>query len=196
MLPSLSDRWGAKLQVLLPSNSEPASVSARRNALQELKKINAIRFSTSGKGSKTRYAVEVFVDSSSSCSALSTASTEPAVRTEREQSDFKDVADELNHIQNSAHYGKRCELCSAILNWFVLGENPDAVMLMFASNERVARKLTKFLQDMLTSIKYASDDLQGSCSGQTLIPLAVHKFLFNPPEPCAAQAHATISSSI
>ncbi|KAG6965439.1 hypothetical protein JG688_00007195 [Phytophthora aleatoria] len=31
MLPSLSDRWGAKLQVLLPSNSEPASVSARRN---------------------------------------------------------------------------------------------------------------------------------------------------------------------
>ncbi|ETI43219.1 hypothetical protein L914_11310 [Phytophthora nicotianae] len=187
MLPGLTDRWGATLQVLLPSKSESASASARRNALQELKEVDAVRISASGKGSKTRYTVEVFMVPSTSCSGISTASTEPAVRIEREQSDFKDVADELHKIVSSAHSGKRCELCSAILNWFVLGENPDAVMLMFVSNERIARKLTKFLQDLLTPIiKYASDDIQGGCSGQTLIPLAVHKFLFNPPATCAS----------
>ncbi|EEY63477.1 uncharacterized protein PITG_15821 [Phytophthora infestans T30-4] len=162
MLPSLSDRWGAKLQVLVPSHPEPARASARRNALEDPKKIDAVSISASGKGSKTRYAV-------------------------KEQSDFKDAADELHHIVDSAHSGKRCELCSAILNWFVLGENPCAAMLMFVSNERIARKLTKFLQDLLAlTIKYASNDIQGCCAGQILIPLAVHKFLFNPPATCAA----------
>ncbi|KAF4135743.1 hypothetical protein GN958_ATG15067 [Phytophthora infestans] len=187
MLPSLSDRWGAKLQVLVPSHPEPARASARRNALEGPKKIDAVSISASGKGSKTRYAVKVIMGSTSTCSDLSIATTEPAVPTHQEQSDFKDAADELHHIVDSAHSGKRCELCSAILNWFVLGENPDAAMLMFVSNERIARKLTKFLQDLLAlTIKYASNDIQGCCAGQILIPLAVHKFLFNPPATCAA----------
>ncbi|KAG7383386.1 hypothetical protein PHYPSEUDO_003702 [Phytophthora pseudosyringae] len=186
MLPSLS---GAKLEVLVPAGSEPANVSARRNALVGLKKIDSIRVSSSGKGGKTRYAVEVVVDSppASTCPGLSTTATGPVVRTERELSDFKDVANELHHIVESAHSGQRCELCSAILNWFVFGENPDGVMLMFVSNERVARKLTTFLEDLLaTTTKHASDDIQGCCSSQTLIPLAVHMFLSNPPATCDA----------
>ncbi|KAL3670103.1 hypothetical protein V7S43_004419 [Phytophthora oleae] len=190
MLPSLSDRWGATLQVLLPSTSEPGSVSARRNALVELKKIDAVCISSSGKGSQTRYAVEVAVGDSSptACSGLSVTATEHVARTEREQSDFKEVANELHDIVNSAHSGKRCELCSAILTWYVFGENPDGVRLMFISKERIARKLTTFLEELLaTTLKFSSDEVSlACCSGQIFIPQAVHKFMFNPPTACDA----------
>ncbi|KAK1941173.1 hypothetical protein P3T76_007039 [Phytophthora citrophthora] len=190
MLPSLSDRWGATLQVLLPSSSESTNVSTRRDALVELKKVNAIRISSSGKGSQTRYEVEVTMASSSptACSDLSVTSTEHATRTEREQSDFKEVADELHDIVNSAHSGKRCNLCSAILTWYVFGENPDGVRMLFISKERIARKFTTFLEDLLaTTIKFTSDEISSSCcSGQTLIPIAVHKFMLNPRVTCDA----------
>ncbi|KAG1712978.1 hypothetical protein DVH05_000708 [Phytophthora capsici] len=187
MLPSLSDRWGATLQVLLPSTSEPTNVSTRRNALRELKKIDAVRMSSSGKGSQTRYQVEVTVGSSSP-TGLSVASTEHITITEREQSDFKEVADELHDIVSSAHSGKRCDLCSAILTWYVFGENPDGVRMLFISKERIARKFTTFLEDLLaTTIKFASDEISSSCcSGQALIPIAVHKFMLNPPTICDA----------
>ncbi|KAG1688483.1 hypothetical protein DVH05_003574 [Phytophthora capsici] len=190
MLPSLSDRWGATLQVLLPSTSEPTNVSTRRNALSELKKIDAVRISSSGKGSQARYQVEVAVGSSSptACSGLSVTPMENTAITEREQSDFKEVADELHDIVSSAHSGKRCDLCSAILTWYVFGENPDGVRMLFISKERIARKFTTFLEDLLaTTIKFASDEISSSCcSGQALIPIAVHRFMLNPPTICDA----------
>ncbi|GMF11819.1 unnamed protein product [Phytophthora lilii] len=190
MLPNLSDRWGATLQVMLPTASEPANVSARRNALYELNNVNSIRIShSSGKGRKTRYAVDVFVDSpdTNGCSGMLTAEAGPRARCERGLSEFKDVADELHDIVDSAHSGLRCELCSAILNWFVFGENPDGLLLMFSSNDRVARKLTKFLEDLLAvTVKYSSTGTQGCCYGQIHIPQVVHEFLFNQPATCDA----------
>ncbi|KAE8904068.1 hypothetical protein PF005_g6843 [Phytophthora fragariae] len=57
MLPNLSEKWGSRLQVLRPSTSESARASTRRNALLELKKIDSIRVSSSGKGNNVRYAV-------------------------------------------------------------------------------------------------------------------------------------------
>ncbi|POM60774.1 hypothetical protein PHPALM_30326 [Phytophthora palmivora] len=186
MLPSLSSKWGAKLQVLIPATSEPSSVLTRRNALVELKKIDSIRISSAGKG---RYAVEVFLNSSTvnSCLGLSTESMGPTVRIERELWEFKDLANELHGIVNSAHARERCDLCSAILNWYVFGENPDGVLLKFMGNERIARKLTKFMEDLLTTtIKYTSNDTQSCCSGQSFIPVAVHKFLLSHPATCDA----------
>ncbi|EGZ22741.1 hypothetical protein PHYSODRAFT_495189 [Phytophthora sojae] len=158
MLPNLSDKWGASLQVMLPSTSESVAVSTRRNALLELRKVDSIRVSGSGKGSSVRYGVEVTL------------------------SEFKTLANELHGIVNSAHSGQRCEFCSAVLNWYVFGENPDGFLLRFVGSERVARKLTKFLEDLLAlSIKYTLVDAQGCCSGHMSMPQVVHKFLFNPP---------------
>ncbi|KAE9030467.1 hypothetical protein PR003_g10119 [Phytophthora rubi] len=181
MLPNLSDKWGSRLQVLRPSTSESARASTRRNALLELKKIDSIRVSSSGKGNNVRYAVEVTVDSTG-CSGISIAASGTTVRIERELSEFKVLANELHGVVNSAHPGQRCEFCSAVLNWFVFGENPDGLLLCFVSSERVARKLTKFLEDLLAlTVKYASVDAQGCCSGHMFMPQVVHKFLVNPP---------------
>ncbi|OWY99864.1 hypothetical protein PHMEG_00029060 [Phytophthora megakarya] len=188
MLPSLSDKWGAKLQVLIPLAAEPSNVSTRRNSLAKLKKIESIRVSCSGKDGGTRYAVEVFMNSSvNSCPGLSMEPTGPTVRIVRELWEFKDIAKELHGIVDSAHSSQRCELCSAILNWYVFGEDPDGLFIKFLGSDRVARKLTKFMNDLLaTVIDFASDNTQGRCSGQTLVPLAVHKFLFNPSATCDA----------
>lgn len=169
---------------MLPSTSESVAVSTRRNALLELRKVDSIRVSGSGKGSSVRYGVEVTVDSSTStgCSGLSIAESGTTVRIERELSEFKTLANELHGIVNSAHSGQRCEFCSAVLNWYVFGENPDGFLLRFVGSERVARKLTKFLEDLLAlSIKYTLVDAQGCCSGHMSMPQVVHKFLFNPP---------------
>jgi hypothetical protein len=71
----------------------------------------------------------------------------------------------------------------------VFGENPDGIRLLFASSDRIARKLTTFLEELLAlTIKYAATDIQGGCSGHVHVPQVVHKFLLNPPATCDAAA--------
>jgi hypothetical protein len=116
MLPTLSERWGANLQVLVPTTSEPASASARRNALHELKEVDSICVNGSGRGSKARYAVEVIIGSptATSCLGLATAATGPTVRVDRGLSEFKDVANEIHDIVDTAHPGQGSEKIIAI----------------------------------------------------------------------------------
>lgn len=62
MLPSLSNK--VKLQLLVPVCIEPAWISARRQALLELKTIVDIRVTgRTGKGCSARYTIEVFRNS-------------------------------------------------------------------------------------------------------------------------------------
>ncbi|KAE9292401.1 hypothetical protein PR003_g24766 [Phytophthora rubi] len=73
MLPPLSDKLGSKLQLLVPVAIAPSLVPTWRNALLELKKVDAVQVSSTGK--KDLFAVEVFADSSA---ASNTESEEPA----------------------------------------------------------------------------------------------------------------------
>lgn len=191
---AMSDKWGAKLQSLVPSAMPPVNVSARRHALQELEKISSIQVSCYG---NERYAVQVSADSSrrelfstdSTQSDSSTASVQssaplPTVHVEKELSEFTALRDKLYSVVYAAHYSKHCAFCAAILEWSVMGMNPDGVFLTMLGSKRVARKLTKYLADLVTCIVQHNEE--GACSGRRLVPQVVYKFLLSSPSPSHA----------
>ncbi|RLN89617.1 hypothetical protein BBJ28_00014453 [Nothophytophthora sp. Chile5] len=213
MLPSLSSSWGATLQPLAPVVVEPASVSARRSSLLELKKVVAVHVTDrTGKGYKARYALEIFTDAPDSCVVPATSSNRvqeataessrrseelptssdrprrPAVRNGKSVGEFTDLRDQVYKIVHTAHRGDACEFCADLLNFIVFGPNPDSMTLRLLGQERVARRLSKFVTDLLAlTVQHSFTEGRGACAGQTHIPPLVHKFLFEAtPEPSDA----------
>ncbi|KAG2789384.1 hypothetical protein PC116_g29319 [Phytophthora cactorum] len=191
MLPKLTKKRSVTFQTV---EVEPAFVTAKRNALQDLKSVERIRISYSGKGNKMRYAVEVFTNSSNCRMAANTTSTissasstegltsqyesHPTVRIEREQDEFVDLRDKVYNSMLLAHSMQYCKFCSEVLDEVMNGVDPGGVFFTLFGENRVVRKLTKFTEDLLArTAQSAHTDSQGCCSAQMLVPRAVHDFL-------------------
>ncbi|EGZ30092.1 hypothetical protein PHYSODRAFT_294990 [Phytophthora sojae] len=202
MLPKLTQKRGVKF---VPTEIEPAFVTARRNALLELKSIDAIRISCFGKGSS--YTIEVFADSphsrltTNTTSTTSSASTDapttqdgacsrrPTVRIESDLGEFVDLRDKVYNSMFEAHYKGYCKFCLRVLGVVVEGVDPGGVFFTLFGQDRVVRKLTKFMEDLLArTVGHASANTQGCCSAQILVPQIVHAFLFTPQPPTASEA--------
>ncbi|GMF19439.1 unnamed protein product [Phytophthora lilii] len=187
MLPNLSNK--CKLQLLIPVSIEPAWVSARRQALLELKTIVDIRVtSRTGKGSKARYTVEVFRNSVGNESPTSVDPVanggrplKAAVRTEKTLSEFGLLRGDIYDTAWSAHNDAHCEFCAEFVELYVLGSaDPAALTLRLLGEERALRKLTKLLNDLLSlTVRNSSIDGRGVCSGQAHVPQILYKFLFD-----------------
>jgi hypothetical protein len=194
MLPRLSK----KRVVFQEAEPEPAFISARRNALQDLKSIDSIRISASGRGS-ARYVVEVLTDSllcrttTSTESSRSSASRTPSevcespdessssVRIERKLEDFVDLRDKLYKVMFSAHHRQYCKFCLHVMDAVITGVDPDGFFFTLLGQERTVCKLTRFTEELLApTIQHACASTQGCCSAQTLVPRSLHAFLFTP----------------
>ncbi|KAE8982269.1 hypothetical protein PR001_g17809 [Phytophthora rubi] len=186
MLPKLSNK--VKLQLLVPVSIEPAWMSARRQALLELKTIVDIRVTGRiGKGCSARYTVEVFrnsVDNDSPTSVEVTNGGRPlkvAVKTEKTLAEFGLLRGDIYDTAWSSHSDTHCEFCTELVELYVLGSsNPEALTLRLLGEERALRKLTKLLNDLLTlTVRNSSVDGRGVCSGQAHVPQLLYGFLFD-----------------
>ncbi|KAE9286839.1 hypothetical protein PF008_g26567 [Phytophthora fragariae] len=187
MLPPLSDKLGSKLQLLVPVAIAPSLVPTWRNALLELKKVDAVQVSSTGK--KDLFAVEVFANSSA---ASNTESEEPArsddarprrptTRIMRTQIDFVHFRNEVCELAHGAHHGEPCEFCAGILDLIVFGANPDGFFVGLLGNKRMAKTLAGFANALLkVTTQHTCTDTRRCCVGQTSIPQIVHAFLFTP----------------
>ncbi|GMF19436.1 unnamed protein product [Phytophthora lilii] len=189
MLPSLSDKLSSNLQFLVPVAVVPSHLSARRNALLELKKVDAVQVVCSG--SRDRFVVEVCADSPISSIAEDEEEPvsqddvrlrRPTIRITRTQLEFVRLRNRVYDIAHSAHRGEPCEFCSAILDLIVFGANPDGFLVGLLSSKRMAKKLSEFVKSLLRiTTQHTCTDPRGSCSAQTSVPQIVHAFLFTPP---------------
>ncbi|KAG7387789.1 hypothetical protein PHYPSEUDO_013688 [Phytophthora pseudosyringae] len=144
--------------MFLETQPEPAYISARRNAILELKSVSVICMSSPGRGSKTRYVVEVFTDSLQCRATSNTNSTtsnnsrgsaevsgnrtesrmqSPNVRIERELEEFVDVRDKLY------------KFCLNILDPVISGVDPGGIFFTLLGKQRTLRKVTRFLEESL-----------------------------------------------
>ncbi|KAG3113417.1 hypothetical protein PI125_g7329 [Phytophthora idaei] len=188
MLPPLSDKLCSNLQLLVPVTITPSIVSARRNALLELKKVNAAQVRCVGKGKKDWFVVEVFADSASSDPASvynevvqdDARLRRPTVRIERTLLEFVDLRNKVYNIVHDAHRAEPCEFCAGFMDQVVFGANPDGFLVGLLGGKRLARTLEKFVDEVLSlTVHHTAIDARGCCSGQTAVPQIVHAFLFN-----------------
>lgn len=198
MLPKLTEKRSVKF---VPIEIEPVFVTARRNALRELDGVDAIRISRSGKDNKLRYTIDIFADSlhsrvapnSNSTTSTSSSSTGapttqeetrslgPTMRVERDLGEFVDLRDQVYNSVFQAHYKRYCKFCLGVLDAVVDGVDPGGVFFTLFGEKRVARKLTKFTENLLASaVGHSCADTQSCCSAQNLVPQIVHAFLFTP----------------
>lgn len=185
MLPPLSNKLGSNLQLLVPTTITPTIMSAQRNALLELKKVDAIQVRCAGKGKKDWLVVEVFADSASSDPASDDCEEvqddarlrRPTVRIERTLLEFVALRNKVYNIVHDAHYSEPCEFCAGFMDQVVFGANPDGLLVGLLGGKRLARTVEKFLDEILSLI--VRIDSRGCCSGQTSAPQIVHTFLFN-----------------
>ncbi|GMF49178.1 unnamed protein product [Phytophthora fragariaefolia] len=187
MLPNLSNK--CKLQLLIPVSIEPAWMSARRQALLELKTIVDIRVTErKTNGNTTRYTIEVFRDSGDNESPTSVDSVanggrplKPAFRTAKTLAEFGLLRGDIYDTAWSAHDDVHCEFCAEFVELYVLGStNPEALSLRLLGKERALRKLTKLLNDLLKlTVRNSSVDGRGVCSGQAHVPQLLYGFLFD-----------------
>ncbi|KAE9120112.1 hypothetical protein PF010_g7619 [Phytophthora fragariae] len=194
MLPKLSKARSVMFQTAEP---ESAFITARRNALLDLKNVSGIRISCAP---QRRYVVEVFTDSlhcrtttntSSTTSNASNACNEvspipndlhsqsPTVRVERGLDEFIDLRDNLYKIMFSAHHRQYCKFCRGVLDSVISGVDPGGFFFTLFGEERTARKLTKFVEDLVApTLQHACANTQNCCSAQIWVPQAIHTFLF------------------
>ncbi|KAH7477283.1 hypothetical protein PRIC1_001301 [Phytophthora ramorum] len=188
MLPNLSNT--CKLQLLIPVSIEPAWMSARRQALLQLKTIVDVRVSSrTDKSSKALYTVEVFrnsVDNNDSPTSVDPVANggrplKVAVRSEKTLTEFGLLRGDIYDTAWSAHNNAHCAFCAELVELYVLGSaNPEALTLRLLGEERALRKLTKLLNDLLTlTVRNSSADGRGVCSGQAHIPQLLFNFLFD-----------------
>ncbi|RLN87397.1 hypothetical protein BBJ28_00001555 [Nothophytophthora sp. Chile5] len=200
MLPNLSDSTGKRLQLMVPVAVVPEWLSARRRSLLQLKKITALRVSgRTGRGSKARYTIEVFIDSPTNCgsgvaapssssptdeasSPIDFRSRKPTYQTDRSLEKFGDLRSAIYDAAWSAHSAESCLFCAEMVQFFVFGSmDPEALTLRLLGEDRALRKLTKFACDVLElTVRHAAVDSRGVCAGQAHIPQLVHDFFFNP----------------
>ncbi|KAG7380336.1 hypothetical protein PHYPSEUDO_007308 [Phytophthora pseudosyringae] len=187
MLPTLSDKLGSKLQLLVPVAIVPSSVSARRNALLGLKKVDGVQVRCAEKGKKDWFVVEVFADSASSDPASEDGEVvqgdarlrRPTVRIERTLLAFVEMRNRVYDIVHDAHRAEPCEFCAGFMDQVVFGANPDGFLVGLLGGKRLARTLTKFVEEVLTlTVQHTGMDTRSCCSGQTSVPQIVHAFLF------------------
>ncbi|CAH0515988.1 unnamed protein product [Peronospora belbahrii] len=184
MLPPLSDNLGSKkLQLLMPVVVVPSALSAWQSAMLELKKVNAIQVRCAGK--KDMFVVEVFPARSDStlanyeAIANSLQLQRPTVRIERTLLEFVQLRDKIYEIAHEAHRGKPCDLCADCLELIVFGANPDGFIVGLLGGKRLKRSVMKFIVGLLrVTVHRICTSTRGCCSGHTLIPQAVHAFLF------------------
>ncbi|ETI33194.1 hypothetical protein L917_19301 [Phytophthora nicotianae] len=199
MLPTLNKK---RTVTFHSTEVEPAFVTARRIALQDLNSVERICISRSGNGNKMRYAVEVSTGSSNcrmtanTISTISSASSteglesyllSPTVKVERELDEFIELRDKVYNSMFLAHNAQYCKFCSKVLDVVANGVDPGGVFFTLFGENRVVRQLKKFTEDLLERIvQNAHNDAQGCCSAQILVPQALHAFLFTPNAPTAA----------
>ncbi|KAF1784544.1 hypothetical protein GQ600_25314 [Phytophthora cactorum] len=158
MLPPLSDKLGSNLQLLVPVTITPSIVSARRNALLELKKVDAVQVRCVDDARLRR----------------------PTVRIERTLLEFVDLRNKVYNIVHDAHRAEPCEFCAGFMDQVVFGANPDGFLVGLLGGKRLARTLEKFVDEVLSlTVHHTAIDARGCCSGQTAVPQIVHAFLFN-----------------
>ncbi|KAK1932057.1 hypothetical protein P3T76_012557 [Phytophthora citrophthora] len=180
MLPPLSDKLGSNLQLLVPVAIAPSVMSVRRNALLELKKVDAVQIHCEGK--KDWFVVEVFADSASTIEENvpdDARLRRPTVRVERTLLEFVNLRNKVYEIAQDAHYSEVCEFCAGFLDQVVFGTNPDGFLITLIGGKRLARTMNKFMEEILAlTVKNTSINTRSCCSGQTRIPQIVHEFLF------------------
>ncbi|EGZ29683.1 hypothetical protein PHYSODRAFT_471460 [Phytophthora sojae] len=153
MLPKLSKARSVKFQTAEP---EPAFITARRNALQDLTNINAIHVS---------------------CAVCGWGS--PSVRIERELEEFIDLRDHLYNIMFAAHYRQYYKFCLGVLDSVISGVDPGGFFFTLFGEERAARKLTKFVEDLVEpTLQHACANTHNCCAAQIWVPQSIHAFLF------------------
>ncbi|KAL3672231.1 hypothetical protein V7S43_002893 [Phytophthora oleae] len=184
MLPTLSDKLGSNLQLLVPVAIAPSIMSVRRNALLELKKVDAVQIRCADKGKKDWFVVEVFADSASAGPATEdgpddTRLRRPTVRIERTLLEFVELRNKVYDIAHGAHCAEACEFCAGFMDQVVFGTNPDGFLVSLLGGKRLARTMNKFMEEVLElTIQNTSINTRSCCSGQTLVPQIVHAFLF------------------
>ncbi|ETL84973.1 hypothetical protein L917_15367 [Phytophthora nicotianae] len=185
MLPKLSDKWGSNLQLLVPVMTTPSVVSTRRNALLELKKIDAVQVRYAGKAKKHYFIVEIFADSSSFDRADSEVEQDdarlrrPTIRIERTWLEFVDLRSKVYKIVRDAHRVEPCAFCTGFMDQVVFGANPNGVLVSLLGGKRLERTLAKFVDEVLSlTMRHTAIDARGCCAGQTTVPQVVHAFLF------------------
>ncbi|OWZ22868.1 hypothetical protein PHMEG_0002360 [Phytophthora megakarya] len=183
MLPPLSDKVGSSLQLLVPTKIAPLTVSARRNALLELKKVDEIQVRPADKGKKDWFMVEVFADSATIPEDVElqneTRLRRPTIRVERNLLQFVALRNKVYHIVQDAHNFEHCDFCAGFMDLVVFGANPDGFLVGLLGGKRLARTQAKFVEELLALIVQHIDiDTRGFCSGKTSVPQLVHEFLF------------------
>ncbi|KAG1703935.1 hypothetical protein DVH05_006942 [Phytophthora capsici] len=182
MLPTLSDKLGSNLQLLVPVAIAPSVMSVRRNALLELKKVDAVQVRCAGDGKKDWFVVEVFADSASTIEENvpdDARLRRPTVRVERTLVEFVELRNKVHSIVQNAHYGEACEFCTGFLDQVVFGTNPDGFLVTLIGGKRLARTMDKFMKEMLElTVQNTDINTRSCCSGQTRVPQIVHEFLF------------------
>lgn len=117
------------------------------------------------------------------------SSRRPTVRIESDLGEFVDLRDKVYNSMFEAHYKGYCKFCLRVLGVVVEGVDPGGVFFTLFGQDRVVRKLTKFMEDLLArTVGHASANTQGCCSAQILVPQIVHAFLFTPQPPTASEA--------
>ena len=167
----------------MPVMIAPSAISAGRSALLELKQIDAVRVRRADK--KDMFVVEVFAARADPTLATSevigtgSQPRRPIVSIERTLLEFVQLRDKIYDIAHEAHRGEPCELCTKVLEMSVFGANPDGFIVGLLGGKRMKRTVMKFMVELLRLIvRRICADPRGCYSGQTLIPQAVHAFVF------------------
>ncbi|KAH7477282.1 hypothetical protein KRP22_001195 [Phytophthora ramorum] len=184
MLPSLSDKLGSRLQPLTPVVVAPSLLPARRNVLQELKKVEAIQVSCAGK--KDWLVIEVFANSATAMTdgeelMVQDDTRRPTIRIERALSEFTHLRDRVYNFAHTSHHCNPCEFCLGILDLVVFGANPDGFLIGLLGGKRMTRTLTQFAEALLEmTLQHTCADTRGCCAAQKSVPQIVHAFFFTP----------------
>ncbi|POM58386.1 Hypothetical protein PHPALM_36968 [Phytophthora palmivora] len=184
MLPPLSNKSASNLQLLVPVAIAPSVVSAQRNALLELKKVDTIQVRCA-ESKRDWFVVEVFADSATIPEDEEvhneTRLRRPTVRVERSLLQFVALRNRVHNIAQNAHFAEHCEFCAAFMDLVVFGPNPDGFLVGFLGGKRLVRTLQKFVDELQALITQHIDiDTRGCCSGKTFAPQVMREFLFNP----------------
>lgn len=192
------DKCKEKLKPLRPAVLKPSNTSPSSVALQELEEVHSIQISHfSEREHNARYAVEVSTGSprselvTTTSSVRSTDSDRSAnraaifprstVRVERELQDFVYLHERVFSIVRWAHPARHCNFCLKMAVLLAFGANPDGLLLRFLGRKWIARRLTKFVADVVVLTAQCTS-LSGRviCPGQALVVQVVYDFLFTP----------------
>lgn len=163
-----------------------------RTALLQLKAVRSIRILRVKTRATVLYPVEVVqsyptrdrisripIGESSNLQG-NTQSQSQTFQIHRELHEFIALRNKVYSIVRGAHRSLHCEFCGKIVDFLVFGPNPDGLFLSILG-KRASKLLLKFVTDILhLTVKSTLHPTQCNCAGLSLVPEAVHSFLFDP----------------